>query len=115
MSLFFTFVTVFNLMDDVQLDRGEIADINMRAAEFAAARARLNILQHNLVDSGFMYDTTRAREEADGNASVGTDAPYGRFHETGTRNMPARPWLIPAIEEAVAMFPVAIKGVVGGQ
>ena len=51
--------------------------------------------------SGRLRDSIFVRLGKDGlSAEVGTDLPYGRDLEFGTRRMAARPWLQPAVEAA---------------
>ncbi len=107
MSFFASIVTVFNRIGSLAMNEGKKDGVERDAAEAVAERARQNIIEQGLVDSGFMLDTTGARKAGDG-YSVGTDAHYGEFVEFGTWKMSARPWLIPAIESASGEFERAI-------
>jgi len=52
-------------------------------------------------DSGRLRDSLFVRTSRDGlSARVRTELDYGFHLEFGTQNMPARPWLYPAIETA---------------
>lgn len=95
------------------------------AAQLVAGQARLNIRRWDaednaLIDTGHMMNTTQAtpatREALQWVAYVGTEAEYAIYHEMGTLpggvsklsgypgagqsgNIPARPFLRPAVDE----------------
>lgn len=80
------------------------ADLHLVFAKLAmdtASRAALNIRAVGAIDTSYMVNTTAARDlEASSDShwwSIGTAAFYGVFVEFGTRFMPARPWLTPAM------------------
>lgn len=62
-----------------------------------ARDAQQNIRTVGAIDTGFMINTTRARQVSRFLWSIGTAAFYGVFIEFGTRFTSARPWLTPAM------------------
>jgi HK97 gp10 family phage protein len=67
------------------------------AAIWGEGVAKQNIRQVGAIDTSFMINTTKARRISDRLWSLGTAAFYGIYVEFGTRYMPARPWLVPAV------------------
>ncbi len=109
MSFSLRLVTLIDNFDDMLIDEGDELNINMEAGESAAEQAQINAITLGLFRSGFMVDTTAARPITGGDVSVGTLADYGFYHEFGTVSLPARPWLLPALEQAGDQYGVALQ------
>lgn len=80
------------------------------AAHDAALQARQLIVEQNIIDTGFMLNTTEAkraiRRGSRLEASFGNyTADYAIWHEIGTTRMRARPWLRPALERVAPSIP----------
>ncbi len=109
MSFSLRLVTLIDNFDDMLISENDELNINMEAGESAAEQAQINAIAQGLFLTGFMVDTTAARPLADGDVSVGTLADYGFFHEFGTVSLPAKPWLLPALEQAGEQYGVALQ------
>ena len=68
--------------------------VNATKSQRHANRSRPGEIPH--VDTGTLKRSI-TRERVAFEERVGTNIPYGRYLETGTRNMAARPWLRPAL------------------
>jgi hypothetical protein len=64
----------------------------------ASDLARIAGLADLLTDFGDIRDRSNASDSA---WAVGTDTEYGFWPEVGTRDMPAYPWLEPAVRDVV--------------
>ena len=102
------------IVDTSGLDRlnretpGMVRHMLAYIAVAAAGEAQQNIRAVGAIDTGFMVNSTRARKVNDLLWTIGTAAPYGVFVEWGTRLMPARPWLMPAVVAARGRFAKAL-------
>ena len=59
------------------------------------------------VRTGRLRDSIQSRSDAT-TAIVGTDVPYGKYVELGTRKMAAQPYLHPAAEKSAEFFKTSI-------
>lgn len=94
--------------------RSESRDALLRSAESLKSAAKGNFLpdgaqgsdsRRPIRRSGKLADSLSIRETGRiSRVLVGTDLEYGRFLEFGTKDMPARPWLSPAVAESRAGF-----------
>jgi phage gpG-like protein len=72
---------------------GKWAPLSIETEAYKAAEGQGSV---PLVASGRLRDSlTRARVTPH-SVSIGTEVPYARFHQYGTRRMPARPPIMPA-------------------
>lgn len=88
-----------------------VQDVLMEAAFDVEARAKRNIVQHDLVDTGALLNSVQASETSTG-ARVTVGQHYGVYHELGTRHHPARPFLVPAFEEVKGDLQRRLRGAV---
>lgn len=82
--------------------RRALYGVTRRMAEDIAARAKDYILINGLVDTGDLYRSVVAQPMATRKLNayeVVVGERYGIYHEYGTRYMPARPFLTPAVED----------------
>jgi HK97 gp10 family phage protein len=77
------------------LDLAEEVKIDPAAEEVLAAAEHLVP-----VDTGALKDSLHIEDAPGGGKRVVADTPYAVFVEFGTENMPAEPYLRPALDEA---------------
>lgn len=65
--------------------------------------AQANIRSQGLIDTGRLFNSIAIQKVGKAVRRIGTAVYYGVFHELGTRRNPARPWLRPARDSAVAL------------
>ena len=76
------------------------------AAKPVVKRAKENVLKQDLYQTGDLYENigSKAKVTRRGvgfvNIAPGADEFYGGFHEIGTSQHPAKPWLRPALDQA---------------
>lgn len=87
-------------------------ELGTKLAFDVEARAKENIVAVGAVDTGALFNGTRAREVGDLTWSIGSDVNYDIFVELGTRFVPARPHLIPALEAVKPSIGPAVAAVV---
>ena len=66
----------------------QVAEAMLAGAEVVAEEVRDNILRRELVDSGKLYDSVKARKTNQNSAEVRVGTPYAAVHEYGLRNQP---------------------------
>ena len=91
-----------------QIEKEVSVALNEGAERIAdGARARVS------VDSGSLRNSIHVRQSEEGmSASVETSAEHARHVEFGTRHAPARPFLLPAFDEAKPKVVAEVRGAV---
>ena len=79
-----------------------------------AGDAANNITAVGAVDTGFMLNTTRARQINPKLWTIRTAAEYGLYIEFGASHVGARPWLLPAMTRALGRLVTHLREVLGG-
>lgn len=82
-----------------------------KAAFDIEGNAKANIRAHGLIDTGNLLNSVQAipgAHELQWFVVVG--AHYGIYHEMGTRFLPARPFLLPALEHVAPSLTRAMAG-----
>ena len=91
---------------------GELEDVLDKAAHNVEARAKQNIVDQDIIDTGATLNTTQARNEGrKWERVIGPSTDYSPHLELGTSTMAARPFLTPALEEEAGPFKAAVLGV----
>lgn len=67
-----------------------------------------------LRDSGTMMDTAKILPKAKVGLEVTTEAEYGVYHQHGTGNMPARPWVGLTEKSFDKLADIALKNILKG-
>lgn len=84
--------------------RGDLDQAMSRASGRIRDRAKINVTQAGLVDTGLLRQSlSYQRERADGRSIVwviGTNVPYAKYHEFGTG-----PWIYPARAKVLRFLP----------
>jgi len=78
-------------------------------AKGVKARAQANVVNHGLVDTGFLLNSIQDKMTGEHEAEINVGAEYGVYHEYGTRHIPARPFMFPALLEERAAFIARLK------
>lgn len=85
-----------------------------KTAHDIEAGAKANVQAHNLIDTGNLLNSIRARRTGVAQWVVAVGADYGIYHEMGTRFLPARPFLSPAAERAKPTFDASMRALLRG-
>ena len=73
-------------------------------------QTKVNIRNHNLIDTGFMLGSVKAQAQGNDHVVVGVGAEYSIYHEFGTsRGLPARPFLAPALHKNKEQIIAAVR------
>jgi HK97 gp10 family phage protein len=84
-----------------------------KAAHAIEAQTKVNITQHDLIDTGNMLNSVQAVPESAFNWVVSVGAEYAIYHEFGTTKLPPRPFFTPAVEAIRPQFIAAMERLVG--
>lgn len=64
------------------------------------------------VDTGALSNSIHAAKISDGVWAVRDGVEYGIYHEIGTVNIAARPWMVPAVERVRGQWPGVMRTVI---
>lgn len=84
-----------------QLDNG-IGPLLQRIARDVEAEAKVNVKRHQLIDTGALVNSIGIRQSGAASYDVIAGVHYAVYHEMGTRYMPARPFMGPALQTVAA-------------
>jgi hypothetical protein len=73
-----------------------------------------NIRLHDLIDTGFMLNSVNTLQVSPYSQLIIVSAFYAIYHELGTVNLPAKPFLAPAVEAMRKPFLEAVRQAVNG-
>lgn len=79
---------------------GSVGDMLFDVAEQTADKVQENIRQKDIIDTGALLKSITAEKRGEGEAVVRDNVSYGVYNEFGTSKMAARPFFMPAVEQA---------------
>ena len=74
-------------------------------------KAKQIIVDKDIIDTGATLNSTKSRREGPLARRIGPTTSYAIWLEIGTHRMPARPFMVPALEQARGPFEQAIAEV----
>lgn len=87
-------------------------DLGTKLAHDIEAQDKTNIVAVGAVDTGALLNSTAAREVGDLTWAIGSSVNYDIYVELGTRFVPARPHLIPALEMVKPSIEAAVAATI---
>lgn len=104
---------VFNDFDKIGRKlHARAEELVAKAAHDIEAHTKEGILAHGLVDTGALLNSVQARQLGPMRWVVEVGQSYGIYHEFGTRYLPARPFLHPAVEQVAPAFLAGLRQLV---
>lgn len=85
-----------------------------KAAHDIEGLAKVNIQQHDLIDTGALLNSVQAVQKSELLWWVVVGQHYGLYHELGTRFMPARSFLLPAADQVHPRFRSTMANILRG-
>jgi HK97 gp10 family phage protein len=88
-----------DLLDRMEADlEDQMSDVIDTTLALIESSTKANIVTHDLIDTGFMLNSVHPEKTSKLEGQVIVGAEYGIYHELGTRYLPARPFLGPAVD-----------------
>lgn len=79
---------------------GSVDDMLFDVAEQTADKVKQNIERKHIIDTGALLSSIAAERRGNDEAVVRDGVSYGVYNEFGTDKMAARPFFVPAVEQA---------------